>query len=82
MGPGRGRTLGGAVWAAVLCATLGGCSLFKPKADQSLLAHRPDAGGSERVADAYAVHFPDVLDIQIKGQPALSGERLKFLSTD
>jgi protein involved in polysaccharide export with SLBB domain len=75
MEPGQGRRLGWLFVLAPLFSGLAGCALGSRHLDQTLLAHKLPAAGPERFASSYLVRFPDILDIQVKGAPNLSGSR-------
>jgi protein involved in polysaccharide export with SLBB domain len=75
MTPAQGRSLGWIAVLALICGLQAGCGIGKDQVDQSLLAHRPPEGSPARLAELYVVRFPDVLDVRIADQPALSGER-------
>ncbi len=76
MQAGQGRSCGGGLW--LLAAALGlaaGCVSGRSRFEQALLADRtPGAHGGD-AASLYAVHCPDVLELNVVGRPEWDGRR-------
>jgi protein involved in polysaccharide export with SLBB domain len=60
----------------IVCALQAGCGMGRPHVDQSLLEHRPSPTTPTRLAEHYAVRFPDVIEVRVTDRPSLSGERV------
>jgi protein involved in polysaccharide export with SLBB domain len=76
MQPGQGRSCGWGRW--LLAAALGlaaGCVGGRSRFQQALLADRTPAGHGGDAAALYAVHCPDVLELNVVGQPEWDGPR-------
>src|SRR5262245_25249028 len=58
---------------APLVALQAGC-LGRSDVDRDLMARKQPAASSPGIAQAYIVHFPDVLDVRLEGHPEWSGQ--------
>jgi protein involved in polysaccharide export with SLBB domain len=75
MRPRIGRS-GGRRWLlGPLLALAAGCTAGRPALEQALLADRKPATVAGEAVRHYRVHCPDVLEVEVRGDPASSGRR-------
>ena len=75
MQPGQGRSGGwGRGLLAAALALSAGCVAARSRFEQALLADRTPASHGGDVAALYAVHCPDVLEVNVVGRPEWGGQ--------